>query len=480
MIASNAVIDSSGRLAARKGWVNQTTSTIASSPNLLALHEYVDNTGAVTLVTAGNSKLYESSDNGATWTDRTGAVAVTADNWQFQNFNGKVIGAQASHALVVKTAGNFAAVVATSGSVPTTPIAVLCAYGRVWCVGSDFQTIYYSALLDETKWAVVDGAGTIDMRTVWTLGTDTLVTVKAFSSRLIAFGKRHIVIWSDGKGSALGVDPTNLYVEDCLENNGTSSRDSVQAIGEGDLLFLGAYGIQSLSRIVQEKKAPLTDLTKNSRQYFSSLVFNSGVDKTKIKAAYSPEEGLYIMSVPGATTTFVADMRQPLPDASYRIFEWPQFYPTSLTRRTNGDLLLGFNGKVGKYSGYQDNGSPYSFVWACGYLDMQDVNIILKSLKSLRLLAATSGAYTVILRWGFDFAGRTNTATLTYTGAPGSEYGSGEYGIAEFGGSDLAHTDRIPGSGTGQYLSLGVETTIDGSSFAIQTLHALYEQGHIA
>jgi hypothetical protein len=38
---------------------------------------------------------------------------------------------------------------------------------------------------------------------------------------LIVFGKRHIIMWTDGAGAALGLDPGNIYVEDVIEGAGT-------------------------------------------------------------------------------------------------------------------------------------------------------------------------------------------------------------------------------------------------------------------
>lgn len=488
-VAQNAVVDLTGRFAARKGWLNQTTSAITggSNPNnITTLHEYVTNLGLTSLVAnvADNTSLYESTDNGATWSSITSGSITGSSAAQFVNFNGKVIlgASTAPSGLGVKSTigGTFTGVVATSGSVPTAPRGILSAFGRLWVI-SDLQTITYCALLDETKWAVADGAGSIDMRQVWTLGTDTITAVRAFSNRLIVFGTRHIVIFSDGRGSALGLDPTNIYVEDCIEGNGTSAPDSIQNIGEGDLLFLGRYGVQSLVRILQEQKTPINDLTKNNRQFISAIISTlDNAAKLRVKSAYSPEEGLYVLSMPSARMTFAIDTRSPLPDGTYRMFEWPQFYPTALCHRINGDLLFGFLGVVGKYTGYQDNGSPYNFAWYSGYLDMQDANIVIKALKSVRLLAATSGPYAVVIKWGFDFQGTTNSTSLTYAGIPASEYGIGQYGLSEYGGSALQHSDRIPGADSGQYLRIGTEVTINGYSFALQTLHCLYDSGRIS
>jgi len=159
--ARNVVIDDAGRLAARKGWENQTGTPIGSTPAIAQLHEYVANDGTVRLIAATASDLYDSSDDGDTWTSRKGALSPTTGNWQFVNYNGKVIGANISHGLITKTgAGNFATLAATTGTIPANPVCVLAAFGRLWTISSDFQTLKWSALLDETKWHADDGAGT--------------------------------------------------------------------------------------------------------------------------------------------------------------------------------------------------------------------------------------------------------------------------------------------------------------------------------
>ncbi len=477
--AQNVIIDSSGRFAARKGWVNQTTATITGSPALRALHEYVKQDATTSLVTTGGNKLWESSDQGATWTDRTAALTVTADNWQLVNFNDKVIAAQAAHGLLVKTSGNFALIVATSGVLPAAPVAVLAAFGRVWAVESDLQTIKYSALLDETKWSVADGGGSIDMRKVWTQGTDTLTAIRAFGGRLVAFGRRHIVLWVDGKGNALGLDPLDIYVEDVVEGSGTEARDSIQNIGEGDLIYLGKLGVQSLSRVIQEQQTPVTDITKNSRQYFAIRIQNTAVNKTQIKSVYSAEEGFYLLVVPGANLTLCVDLRLPLEDGSYRIFEWPAFIPTSVLSRLNGDVLFGTTGKVGKHSGYSDNGAPYWYVLRTGYLDLGEENGLFKELKRIKIIANAGNADAVI-KWWWDFGSSAYSETIAYSPLVASEYGEGEYGVAEYGVGISQRVDSVPGAGSGQYFQLGVEVLIDGQPFGLQVLQAYYETGRLA
>lgn len=478
--AQNAVFDWSGRLAARKGWVNQTSVPIADTPQVQSLHEYVKADATTIIVCGANAKLYESTDNAASWVDRTGAVTPTASNWQFQNFNDKVVAAQIDHPLVVKTSGDFSEVVAGSGTIPDNPVAVLSAFGRVWCIEADRKTIKYSALLDETLWDVADGAGTIDLSKVWTLGTDTAVAIRAFGGRLVVFGKRHIILWVDGKGNALGLNPDDIYVEDVIENSGTEARDSIQNIGEGDLVYLSQFGIQSLTRVLQEQQTPISDITRNSRQYFSTRIQNSAVDKTRIKSVYSAAEGFYLLSVPDLPSTICVDIRAPLEDGSFRLFEWPTFAPHSAISRRNNDVLFGFSGGVvGKYSGYQDNGSPYWYVIRSGHLDLgPEENCKFKELKRIKVMGYGATGTTVYVKWWWDFGSTNYEESIDYTGSAGSEYAEAEFGEGEYGGAYEHRNDSVPAAGSGQYFQIGLEVLIDGAPFGLQILQAYYETGN--
>jgi hypothetical protein len=479
--AKNAVVDAAGRIAARKGYVNLTATPISGSPAVLALHEYITNSGVTTLIAAANSKLWESTNDGSTWIDRTAALTVSGSKFQFVNFNGKVIACQAGHSLMVKTSGNFALIAATSGTVPVAPVAVLAAYGRLWAIESDLQTVKYCALLDETKWDAADGAGLIDMRQVWTLGTDTAVTVKAFGGRLVVMGKRHVVLWTDGAGAALGLDPENIYVEDVVEGVGTVARDSVQNIGEGDLVFLSQNGVRSLTRVLQEQQTPVADITKNSRQYFNDLLLAPTVDHTETRSVYSPEEGFYLVTVPDANTTLCVDIRQPLEDGTYRITDWPAFIPNSLARRIDGTVLFGWAGTIGKYYGYNDGDSGvYRFVFRSTWLDLGDENAYLKMLKRIKLIAFSPAGVSPTVKWFWDFKRDLFYHTLTYIGDGSDEYGNGDYGTAEYSGVLSQRIDLVPTRGTGQFFMIGVELEVDGQPFAVQSLTAYYQKGRLA
>jgi len=474
--ARNAVIDGAGRIASRKGYVNQTTSAISGTPAILSLHEYVKSNGTTSLIAGTVADIFESTDNGASWASVEGSLAVSGGHWQFVNYNDKVIGAQAGHPLSVKTSGNFAAIVAASGVVPVQPTAVLAAFGRIWTVSADGKTLKWCALLDETKWSTGDGGGSQDLNYLWTKGTDTGVALAAFGSTLVVFGRRHIFLLTDGSGSDRGLDPTTMYVGDTIEGIGCAARDSVQPLGEGDIIFLSQNGIRSMSRTIQEKQTPLNDLTANSRDFVNAILLSGAASGVKMKSVSSPENGFYLISSPDSSRTFCVDTRAVLPDGTFRIFDWSGFIPSAIARRVNGDVLFGWAGKVGKYSGYLDDAATYRFAFRSGFLDLgPEANVLRKELKAIYLTAFSPAAQTATVKWYWDWRSDFFNYLLTYDVDATSEFGIGDYDTAEFGGVVAQRIDRIPGWGSGQYVSIGVEMDINGAPYALNSI-TLYLQ----
>src|SRR5579859_2531833 len=185
----------------------------------------------------------------------SGAVNVNNGQWFFQNFNNKVVGFQAGQKPIVwNGAGNFATVVESSGTAPSGGVGC-AAFGRVWTTQTDQQTIQYSGLLNETDWGSAS-SGLIDMHTIWSAGTDQVQAIVAFNAALVVFGTNHIVFFTDGRGSMLGLDPTQAYVFDVILSTGCFSQWTVQPIGEGDIVFLGPNGMQSISNLQNSRSFP--------------------------------------------------------------------------------------------------------------------------------------------------------------------------------------------------------------------------------
>lgn len=297
-VTEELVLNESNRLQCRGGFNNE--STTASALLAKRAHLYVKEDGTEELIlTTVSTIIKEGSDLTAAGNDITSTTAPTNGNWQFVNFNNKVLGWQRGHAPIVRTTGDFADIVAGAGTLPDGPCAV-AAYGRVWAVDDDKQTIRYCALLDETDWSTASGGGSIDMRNVWTRGMDQVIALAAFSGTLVVFGMNHVVIYADGQGSALGLDPAQMYVVDTIEGTGCIARDTVQNIGEGDLLFLSRNGLQSLRRLLVSKDNPLETISWQIADHLGSRIADHFALATTARHGdpsftghYIPETGQY-------------------------------------------------------------------------------------------------------------------------------------------------------------------------------------------
>jgi hypothetical protein len=297
-VADGLVINDAGQLQCR-GALNL-ISTDGAPTEILRSFVYVgsDGTERVIHTTATRiiSGIADLDDAGVFITSPT---TPTNGFWQFQNFNGKVVGWQAGHAPIVKTgAGNFADIVAASGTLPDGD-CVCAAFGRLWAVDDDGQTVRYCALLDETRWATADGGGSIDMRNVWPAGMDRVTAIKAFGGNLVVFGRRSIVIYTDGSGSTTGVDPDQMYVVDQIAGTGCVSRDTVCEIGEGDLVFLSEIGLQTLGRVIASKDNPLESISWQIGDRLADAIAAEVVSATDLRTwtgHYIPQTGQYMLT----------------------------------------------------------------------------------------------------------------------------------------------------------------------------------------
>jgi hypothetical protein len=233
-------------------------------------------------------------------------------------------------------------------------------------------------------------------------------------------------------------------------------------------------------RVIQEQATPFNDATQNIYTAITSRLLASGIDPYRTKAMYSPENKFYIISNSDATITYCVDMRGQLEDGTHRVTEWPSFYPYSLCRTVAGLVMFGFAGVIGEYSGYLDNASTYRFVFRSGWMDLGEQNAVLKIGKRLKLLAYSPAGVTVTLKWFYDFKRVLHYAQITYVGDGADEYGTGDFGTAEYTGVLSQRSDYVPMDGSGQYILIGVETEVNGHPFAVQSLTAYYMPGRVA
>jgi hypothetical protein len=468
----NATIDDAGRVAARKGWSSVTTTTAASA-QIKQLFEYRKYDGTVQLIAGlADTDIERSTDDGDTWADITGTASHAATNIQFLNFSDVVYGiTDDAEDNIIYTGTSFADDAATGR--PTGSVG-MAAFGRIWATDTDNTVVQYSALLDHTDWNGTD-AGNIDLRNVWPEG-DNVTALAAFNGALVIFGRNNIAIYSDGAGSVLGVDPTQLYLVDTISGLGCIARDSVANV-DGDLWFLSDKGIFSLSRLIQEKSNPLANLSANVQDFLQGNV--NATTASNIRAVYSAVDRVYLLSLPREVSSaeaglaFAFDTRGKLQDGTARCMGVWELVPTANVIRLDGTWLISrFNttGEVGNYTGQDDDGSTYNFEYNSGWLDLtqQGFLIMPKRISGLFFLDSDS---TVNLTWAFDFESTFQSRQLVFSDiAAGAEWGEGEFGVGVYGGGLALRDGKAPASNTGEFIKLGVTITINGGQFALQQL----------
>ena len=483
--AENCVVSNGGRIASRSGWADQTTTGISGSHSIDVLHEYIQKDGTKVVISSANNKIYKNfSDFTDVANDITSSTAPSADNWQFVNFNDLVIGVQKGEAPIQwQNSGDFTDISFTGTGYDGN--CICAAFGRVWAADADLQTIRYSSLQDHDD--MTTSGGTIDMSSVWTQGMDEIVAITALGSNLIVFGRNHIVIWADGSGSEIGLDPTVMYVVDTIEGTGCIARDSVQNIGEGDVWFLSRHGVQSLGRVIQQKNNPLASITKNIKDHLQAyLATEIGADANldAVRSVHSPEEGFYLLFLPQNDRVICVDTKRPFQDdlgeTHYAITEWTLggTIKCGLSRQ-NGDLLFGSSGVVGKYTGNDDNGSAFTMSFWGAWLDLDEFNERLKMLKEMSAIIQIGGTGSATYRWEFDFLGDSFSKTLSYQAPTSAEFGIAEFGNDEFSGALTIQRKNFPGVGQGQFLRVGATISIDGFNFVLQQLQLIPKIGRL-
>lgn len=483
----NCVIDGSNRISVRKGWTDETTSALTDP--ILSGFEYVKHDGSVQIiVSTDNGTIHKSTNDGTSFSAVTGSATFTDGSWQFMNFADKVIGVQSGKAPIVYSGTTFAHI-SDSSNEPKGKCG-LAAFGRLWIADDDGNTLKYCALLDETDWSGSD-TGAFDFKNVWN-GTDTIEALAAFNGTLVVFGKNNILFLTDGAGSALGMDPINMYVVDTITGTGCVARDSVQSI-EGDLWFLSRQGLMSLGRLINERSNPMNNLSINVQDFLSDAFNDTVFDQSRLRSIYSPRNRFYLLSLPKESATgqadeigqvIVFDTRGRGEQGEARCLgSWNGLVPTMLFTREDDTILaanIANEGELFKYDGYSDDTANISFEYRSGWTDLGGQGFI-KMLKRMNIVFFTDGALTVNFKWAWDFLDEYTTRAKTFvSGGIAAEYGVGEWNIGEFSGGVGINDGKVAGNGNGEYIKFGISVTINGNQFSLQQLDLYSRIGRYA
>jgi len=503
--AYNCVIDKFGRIGARRGWqkvnssansdlvandiefiynIPETDVTLCAGNNLILSKA----SGASTLVTEVDTTVADAAGTGTT------AYTITSNDWtgasivfgEGPDISPHAYLAQAGHLPLVyhKLGASHAHtgaygfnLLSDAGSVPTTyaspsdfkPNVVIGAYGRTWWadIVNDKQTLYFSALLDGTNLATGD-SGYLSLIDVFPNG-DEIAGLAAHNGFLIIFGRRNIAIYANP------IDVTRLELVDLVANVGCIARDSIVNTGT-DVMFLSDTGVRSIARVIQEKSAPINDISFNVRDDLVSFVESQGTNTIKIKAAYYPKDAFYILTLPTSKYVFCFDLRGRLQNGAARVTIWDSIEPTALHVTYTGDLLIGKAGYLGKYTGHLDDTETYKMKYFTNHFDLGGPTT-LKFLKKGNFTVVGGVGQNVVIKYGFDYVSSYRDIRKTLKAGTVTQYNIDEYSIGEYTNGLALEEVKSNLAGSGSIIQLGFEADINQNPLSIQKIDVYVKAG---
>lgn len=494
--AINCVIDRSGRLASRRGYMSVTTDngTLADNEEIMSMFEFKDVDGTLTVLSGGGGKLFTGLDtlvekklrNSTDTADI--ALSTSADNWEWAalasgsgpTVNGEAFAVQNGNPAIKyhnPGSGFLFQRVGDTGAVPTgytvdtfDPNCALAAFGRMWYASTSVErlTVYYSQLLlGDTLTGV--GSGLLDISAV-VGNNDEIVAIKDHNKYLIIFCKNNIVVYANAD------DPTNITLADVVTGIGCLSRDTVQKTGT-DLIFLSKSGVRSFNRTIEENSMPMRELSINIRDELVADLGNETI--SELKSAYFERDAFYLLSFPSTQKIYCFDMRQSLKNGGSRVTVWSRLpYKAFLSSETR-QLYFGVAGGISEYRGYQDDGEQYRMIYFTSSTDVGGPSQ-LKVLKKVNLVVIANETQDFVIKYGFDY--RTVYTPRIYFSNESqvpSEYNIAEYGIGEYTGGLLINTLQVNLGGAGRVVKFGVETEVNGSPVSIQKADLFFKMGKI-
>jgi len=511
-VALNCVIDKFGRIGARQGYQNVNTSSGALGSNdVTVIHELIETDGTLTVLFFGNGKLFklglatagavseyniaEYGSNGSPVAEYTSGVAglgtvleltyggggtaptFNAGNWQAASLNGVVYFFQLDNdpiiydpAVSTSTYRRVSEKTGYAGTVPKANVAI-SAYGRIWAANTTTNntTVYFSDLLAGHVWST-GTAGNLDVSKVWANGADEIMGLAAHNGFLFIFGRRQILVYANA------TSPSSMTLSDTISSVGCIARDSIQNTGK-DVVFLSGSGLRSVLRTVQEKSAPLGDLSKNIRNDFLAVIASES--DTQLRSVYSEQNGFYLLACQSSGKVFCFDTKTTLEDGSYRVTMWDSIKPKSFCARRNGDLLIGQTGFVTKYTGYQDGTSSYRMEYYTNNADLGKDGLT-SIIKKIKVLVVGGSNQAVSVFWGYDFSSSYQSQTVSIPTQAVSEYGIAEYNIAKYAAGISLEELTAYGNGAGKIIQTGFEVDINGFPISFQKIEIQTKTGKLA
>lgn len=454
-VSKNTVFNDSGKLASRPGSKRLHSNSIAG--DVESMIYYTDGTGASIYVVGSGDKLWKVT--GGTATDISGSYTPTNGNWQFQEFNGKLVAFQEGEGGIVidDVTDTFDEIVESAGTMPTGNVC-LAAFGRVWGVTND--TLYWSDLLDETAWAG-GSSGNQPLSDVWP-GYDQVVGLAEHNGFLIVFGSKSIIIFESPDV------PADLARVESIKGSGLAGRDCIVST-PSDLVYLSSHGPVQLGRTVQEKSAPVSVLAPQMSNDIRSGI--SSTSASDLSMAYQQKGVVYIRTEDG---TFVIDLRRE--GAPVTLWDSnPKIYGHA------DKLLIGTTNYLENSEGWLDNvdsddtdGVTYTMTLETGWMDLSiegtNLSSQLKFIKRIVPYTIGGSGYVVTIGWALDSDDTFLTSNYTIPVSNVWEFGSSVYDTAVWSLDKSVLRKNIGASRAPRILKLKFQTTVNGNEIALLRL----------
>ena len=195
---------------------------------------------------------------------------------------------------------------------------------------------------------------------------------------------------------------------------------------------------------------------------------------------YSPREAFVLLNFPQLAVVYCFDTRFPLQDGSFRATTWSHINPLIFANTSTESLYLGNSAGIAQYIGFQDGTTSYLLSYFSHPLSFGDTSN-LKFLKKINLTTFDGAEATVVLNWAYDYSGAYKKQAYTLPKSNVGQYNLSEFNTeAEYSSSiALITRKKINTSGQGTVVAVGVETTVDGKTIALQEINIQALMGRI-
>lgn len=488
-IADNCVLDSSGRIASRKGYRIMTADNSALGSSFVnEMHEarYAD--GTVKKFAVGNNKLFTFDDAGALTDITPGGATISADDWQIVTLNDDTYFFQADHEPIIhdNSTGNTTLASAhanVAGTAPEADVAT-AAFGRIWASGVDGDEgrLYWSDLLIPAAWTG-GSSGSLDLTLLWPTGNDRVTAIAAHNNKIIIFGRHSILVFgSSAYDGRFGNPNTDILLEDTIVEIGCISKYGTAVVGN-DLWFVDDTGIRTLGRTLQEKSLPIGDITANVRTLFTREI---RLETNKVRLFYDPDEAFVLCVLKGTPHVYCFDTRFRMQDGSARTTMWTGLDFSCFMRSADGTIWIGDTSGINKYTGYVDGadslgvgGEMYRIRY---YFHPQDFGVPanLKVPKEVDFVIAGGSLQKAIAFWGYDYTYLFKSQTFILDAVTPDFYNIDEFNITtsddpedptEYGSGGGIGRYTVPLSGSGCNIIIGCEVEVEGEYTAFQEIN---------